>query len=125
MVQQNVHHIKIFFSFLSLPSFLPPSLSLFFFLFLFVVFEDMVSLWRPGCPGLHIWAGLELRDLPSSAARVLKLNVFATTAQLTISLYAILHYFVFFLFFFFLFGDWLSLQPKLAWNPCFSLLSTD
>jgi hypothetical protein len=40
-----------------------------FFLFLFLVFRDRVSLCSPGCPGTHSadQAGLELRNLPASA----------------------------------------------------------
>jgi hypothetical protein len=41
-----------------------------------------VSLYSPGCPGTHFvdQAGLELRNLPASASRVLGLKVDATTA---------------------------------------------
>jgi hypothetical protein len=47
------------------------------------VFRDRVSLYSPGCPGTHfvIQAGLELRNLPTSASRVLGLKACATTAQ--------------------------------------------
>jgi hypothetical protein len=48
--------------------------SFFFFFSLFLFFErDRVSLYSPGCPGTHFvdQAGLELRDLPASASRVL------------------------------------------------------
>jgi hypothetical protein len=53
---------------------------LFFFVFVFV-FRDRVSLHSPGCPGAHFvdQAGLELRNLPASASRVLGLKVCATT----------------------------------------------
>jgi hypothetical protein len=44
----------------------------FFFLVLVLVlvFQDRVSLYSPGCPGTHFvdQAGLELRNLPSSAS---------------------------------------------------------
>jgi hypothetical protein len=56
-----------------------------FVLFCFVlfcfVFQDRVSLYSPGCPGTHFvdQAGLELRNLPASASRVLGLKVCATT----------------------------------------------
>jgi hypothetical protein len=42
------------------------------FLFCFV-FRDRVSLCSPGCPGTHSvdQAGLELKNLPASASRVL------------------------------------------------------
>jgi hypothetical protein len=58
-------------------------LILFFYLFLFIlfylfiyfflVFWDRVSLYSPGCPGAHFvdQAGLELRNPPASASRVL------------------------------------------------------
>jgi hypothetical protein len=50
-----------------------------FFVCLF--FQDMVSLYNPGCPGTRSvdQAGLELRNLPASASRVLGLKVCATT----------------------------------------------
>jgi hypothetical protein len=56
----------------------------FIFLFCFVlvlVFQDRVSLCSPGCPGTHSvdQAGLELRNLPASASRVLGLKACATT----------------------------------------------
>jgi hypothetical protein len=45
-----------------------------------LVFRDRVSLYSPGCPGTHSvdQAGLELRNLPASASRVLGLKVYAT-----------------------------------------------
>jgi hypothetical protein len=51
--------------------------------FLFVclfVFQDRVSLYSPGCPGTHFvdQVGLELRNPPASASRVLGLKVCAT-----------------------------------------------
>jgi hypothetical protein len=50
----------------------------FFFFFLFFFFGDRVSLYSPGCPGIHFvdQAGLELRNLPASASRVLGLKAF-------------------------------------------------
>jgi hypothetical protein len=44
------------------------------------VFQDRVSLCSPGCPGTHFvdQAGLELRNLPASASRVLGLKACAT-----------------------------------------------
>jgi hypothetical protein len=53
----------------------------FLFLFLFFVFRDRVSLNSPGCPGTHSvdQAGLELRNPPASATRVLELKACATT----------------------------------------------
>jgi hypothetical protein len=52
--------------------------SLFFFFF---VFQGRVSLCIPGCPGTHFvdQAGLELRNPPASASRVLGLKACATT----------------------------------------------
>jgi hypothetical protein len=46
----------------------------YFFIFYFLVFfRDRVSLCSPGCPGIHSvdQAGLELRNLPAPASRVL------------------------------------------------------
>ena len=53
----------------------------FVFVFL-VVFRDRVSLCSPGCPGTHFvdQAGLELRNLPTSACRLLGLKSSAATA---------------------------------------------
>jgi hypothetical protein len=50
------------------------------FCFLFV-FLDRISLYSPGCPGTHSvdQAGLELRNPPASASRVLGLKACATT----------------------------------------------
>jgi hypothetical protein len=44
-----------------------------------LVFRDRVSLYSSGCPGTHFvdQAGLELRNLPASASRVLGLKVYA------------------------------------------------
>jgi hypothetical protein len=49
------------------------AISLAFFFFFFLVFRDRVSLCSPGCPGTHSvdQAGLELRNSPASASRVL------------------------------------------------------
>jgi hypothetical protein len=60
----------------------------FFVLFLVLVFRDRVSLYSPGCPGTHFvdQAGLELRDPPASASRVLGLKACATTPPLKIYL---------------------------------------
>jgi hypothetical protein len=55
----------------------------YFFLFGWfgLVFRDRVSLYSPGCPETHFvdQAGLELRNPPDSASRVLGLKVWATT----------------------------------------------
>jgi hypothetical protein len=57
--------------------------SVFFCLFVCFVlfFRDRVSLCSPGCPGTHFvdQAGLELRNPPASASRVLGLKACATT----------------------------------------------
>jgi hypothetical protein len=52
-------------------------------LFVFV-FQDMASLYSLGCPGTHSvdQAGLELKNPPSFASRVLGLKACATTARL-------------------------------------------
>jgi hypothetical protein len=41
-----------------------------FVLFCFLVFQDRVSLYSPGCPGTHFvdQVSLELRNLPASAS---------------------------------------------------------
>jgi hypothetical protein len=56
----------------------------FFFFFFFLIFRDRVSLGSLGCPGTHSvdQAGLELRNPPASASRVLGLKAGATTARL-------------------------------------------
>jgi hypothetical protein len=56
-------------------------LFVFLFCFVFCFFRDRVSLYSPGCPGTHFvdQAGLELRNLPASASRVLGLKACATT----------------------------------------------
>jgi hypothetical protein len=53
---------------------------LFVFVFVFV-FRDRVFLYSPGCPGTHSvdQAGLELRNPPASASRVLGLKARTTT----------------------------------------------
>jgi hypothetical protein len=56
-----------------------------FTIYLFIlVFRDRVSLYSPGCPGTHSvdQAGLELRNPPASASRVLGLKACTTTARL-------------------------------------------
>jgi hypothetical protein len=53
--------------------------------FLFFVFPDRVSLYRPGCPGTHFvdQAGLELRNPPPSASQMLELKACTITARRT------------------------------------------
>jgi hypothetical protein len=52
-----------------------------FVLFCFWVFRDRVSLYSPGCPGTQSvdQAGLEFRNPPASASRVLGLKACVTT----------------------------------------------
>jgi hypothetical protein len=54
------------------------------YFFCFCFFPDRVSLYSPGWPGTHFvdQAGLELRNPPASASRVLGLKACATTTQL-------------------------------------------
>jgi hypothetical protein len=56
-------------------------LFIFFPDWIFFFFGDRVSLYSPGCPGPHSvdQAGLELRNLPASASRVLGLKACTTT----------------------------------------------
>ena len=55
----------------------PTILVFFCFVFWFgLVFRDRVSLYSPGCPGTQ--AGLQLRNSPASASRVLGLKACAT-----------------------------------------------
>jgi hypothetical protein len=56
----------------------------FFVLFFVFVFQDRVSLYSPGCPGTCFvdQAGLELRNLPASASRVLGLKACVITPGL-------------------------------------------
>jgi hypothetical protein len=68
--------------------------------FCFVLFLFWVrgSLCSPGCPGTHFvdQAGLELRNPPASASRVLGLKACATTAQLKyLVMNDIVHCFIF------------------------------
>jgi hypothetical protein len=53
-------------------------------LILIFFFQDRVSLCSPGCPGTHSvdQAGLELRNPPASASRVLGLKACATMIYL-------------------------------------------
>jgi hypothetical protein len=58
--------------------------NVYIFFFFFLVFGDRVSLCSPGTHFVD-QAGLELRNPPASASRVLGLKVCATTARLFIS----------------------------------------
>jgi hypothetical protein len=61
-----------------------------FFVCLFFVFRDRVSLYSPGCPGTHFvdQAGLELRNPAASASRVLGSKACTTTPGLACFLIA-------------------------------------
>jgi hypothetical protein len=65
---------------------------LFFGFFGFGFFRDRVSLYSPGCPGIHSvdQAGLELRNLPASASQVLGLKACATTPGLCVHVFGML-----------------------------------
>ena len=75
-------HVSPFSPCSGLGDFMTLSLSLPFFFF-FLVFETgfLISLYSPGCPGTHFvdQAGLELRNPPASASRMLGLKACATT----------------------------------------------
>jgi len=60
---------------------------LFVCLFVCLFFRDRVSLYSPGCPGAHFvdQAGLELRNPPASASRVLGLKACTTTPRLKVT----------------------------------------
>jgi hypothetical protein len=53
----------------------------YYYYYYFCFFRDRVSLYSSGCPGTHSvdQAGLELRNPPASASRVLGLKVCTTT----------------------------------------------
>ena len=59
--------------------------------FVFLVFQDRVSLCSPGCPGTHFvdQAGLELRNPSASASQVLGLKALATTPGFLIFVYLV------------------------------------
>jgi hypothetical protein len=69
-----------------------PSCRFVLFCFVYFFFRDRVSLCSPGSPGTHSvdQAGLELRDPPAPASRVLGLKACATTAQLFFVLFCFL-----------------------------------
>jgi hypothetical protein len=54
------------------------------FVFVFVFSRQGFSVYSPGCPGAHFvdQAGLELRNPPASASRVLGLKACTTTPGL-------------------------------------------
>jgi hypothetical protein len=57
----------------------------------------MVSLYSPGCPGTHFvdQAGLELRNLPASASRVLGSKACATTPSLKHAVFKIYLFYIY------------------------------
>jgi hypothetical protein len=61
------------------------------FCFVCLFFRDRISLCSPGCPGTHSvdQAGLELRNPPASASRVLGLKACATTPGLVCGSYVL------------------------------------
>jgi hypothetical protein len=63
----------------------------------FLVYQDRVTLYGPGCPGTHSvdQAGLELRNLPASASRVLGLKAWPTTLWPQSVFKAFWHYILF------------------------------
>jgi hypothetical protein len=78
-----------------------PNIFLFVFVCLFVwflFFRDRVSLYSPGCPGAHFvdQAGLELRNPPATASRVLGLKACATTPGPDIFLMHTEYYFIYY-----------------------------
>jgi hypothetical protein len=77
-MKANIHIYKIEFL-----NYVQNSGHLFCFV-LFFVFRHRVSLCSPGCPGAHSvdQAGLELRNPPASASRVLGLKACTTIARL-------------------------------------------
>jgi hypothetical protein len=72
--------LYVFASFLLLLLLACPFYATPFLFFFFLVFRDRVSLYSFNCPGTHFvgQAGLELRNLPVSASRVLGLKARAT-----------------------------------------------
>jgi hypothetical protein len=54
----------------------------FVYLFVLFIFRDRVSLYSPGYPGTHSvdQVGLELKNPPASASKVLGLKACTTTA---------------------------------------------
>jgi hypothetical protein len=72
----NISLLFLFFYFIYLLFLFVCSFALFCF-----VFRERVSLYSPGCPGTHFvdQAGLEFRNSPASASRVLGLKACTTT----------------------------------------------
>jgi hypothetical protein len=74
---------------LNLKAISPASIIPFFFVCLFFIFQDRVSLYGPGCPGTSSvdQAGLKLRNLPASASQMLGLKACTTTPGLIITIF--------------------------------------
>ena len=64
-----------------------------FFFFFVWFFKTGFPLYSPGCPGIHsvAQAGLELRNPPASPSQVRGLKACATTAQLQLVFYLLMH----------------------------------
>jgi hypothetical protein len=64
---------------------------------MYLVFQDTVSLYSPGCFGSHSVGqdGLELRNSPASASQVLGLKACATTAWLFFIYLLFIYLFIF------------------------------
>jgi hypothetical protein len=108
--------------------------------FVFLFFQDSVSLYSSGCPGTHFvdQAGLELSNLPASASLVLGLKVCATTPGLILCSFLFLSVVVSWSFFYNLdsfcvcFFDWLidwdvsprvlSIPPPKVWTSWGAIL---
>jgi hypothetical protein len=73
--------VSLFLFSFSFPSFCFVLFCFVLFCFVLFVFRDRVSLYSPGCPGTHFvdQVGLEFRNPPASASRVLGLKACATT----------------------------------------------
>jgi hypothetical protein len=89
-----------------------------FWFVLILGFQDRVSLCSPGCPGTHSvdQAGLELRNPPASASRVLELKACATTPGQRFCFNLLLLVFFFSLFCWFSLGVLFIVHVFLRWE---------